>query len=162
MRQDRLAVSICVQRSHKLRTLRNQFLLTLFIATAATACSPAAVPAVGEVGQSVPVPGFGAYIDILPQELQAMMTSNDFMLINVHVPFEGDLPNTDASVPFDQITENMNVFPQDKDSVIIVYCRSGSMSAIAARVLVEAGYTNVHNLDGGFRAWEAAGNALIR
>ncbi len=35
------------------------------------------------------------------------------------------------------------------------------MSATAARALVQAGYNNVYNLDGGFRAWSAAGYDFI-
>ncbi len=40
----------------------------------------------------------------------------------------------------------------DLDAVIVVYCRSGRRSAEAAQILVELGYTNVHDL-GGINRW---------
>ena len=45
---------------------------------------------------------------------------------------------------------------------IVLYCRSGRMSAIVATELVAAGYTSVWNLEGGMLAWEKAGYALMR
>ena len=41
----------------------------------------------------------------------------------------------------------------DKETVIIVYCASGMRSANAAKALIDAGYTNVYNLDGGLINW---------
>lgn len=115
-----------------------------------------------ESGQVVPVDGGGQYTDISPQELDAMLKTKDFFFVNVHIPYEGEIAGTDAFIPFDQVEARLAEFPQSHDAKIVVYCRSGSMSAIAARALVEAGYTNIYNLDGGFRAWSAAGYELIQ
>ena len=41
----------------------------------------------------------------------------------------------------------------DKDTVIILYCASGMRSTEAAKTLVDLGYTNVYNLDGGLINW---------
>lgn len=41
----------------------------------------------------------------------------------------------------------------DKDKVIIVYCASGIRSAEAAKTLINNGYTNIYNLDGGLINW---------
>ena len=97
------------------------------------------------------------YTDISVAELQTMLVSKDFPLVNVHVPFEGDLPETDFSIPFDDIANQRDRLPADRNAKIVLYCRSGSMSVEAAQTLARLGYTNVHNLAGGFRAWQEAG-----
>jgi rhodanese-related sulfurtransferase len=90
-----------------------------------------------------------------------MLEDKDFFLVNVHVPYEGEVPDTDAFIPFDRVADMLDEFPNDIEVKIVLYCRSGSMSAIAARELVRLGYTNVYNLDGGFRAWSSAGYDFI-
>ena len=41
----------------------------------------------------------------------------------------------------------------DKAAQIIVYCESGSRSALAAQVMAEIGFTNALSLKGGYAAW---------
>ena len=40
------------------------------------------------------------------------------------------------------------------DSSILVYCGGGSRAALAGRTLMELGFTNVKNLEGGYRGWK--------
>ena len=117
-------------------------------------------PAVEVVGKRVSVDG-GSYTDMSVAELQTMLANKDFTFVNVHIPFEGDIAGTDLSIPYDQIAQNLDKLP-DKNAKIVLYCRSGRMSAIAAETLVGLGYTNVWNLDGGMVAWEGAGNTIDR
>ncbi|MEE8357717.1 MAG: rhodanese-like domain-containing protein [Anaerolineales bacterium] len=101
-----------------------------------------------------------SYSNITPEELNDMVVNKDFLLINVHVPFSGDIPDTDLSIPYDQIDQQLDKLPADKAAKIVVYCRSGSMSAVAAENLISLGYTNVLNLENGFYGWENAGFPL--
>jgi rhodanese-related sulfurtransferase len=89
-----------------------------------------------------------------------MMENKDFTLVNVHIPFEGDLPKTDLSIAYDTIGQNVNQLGADKNAKIVLYCKSDSMSMIAAEELVKLGYTNIWNLDGGMVAWEKAGQPI--
>jgi rhodanese-related sulfurtransferase len=106
--------------------------------------------------QKVPVDG-GSYTDVNVAGLAQMLERKDFTLINVHVPYDGELPSTDLFIPYDQIEANLSKLPADKAAKIVLYCRTGGMSAIAARTLVRLGYTDVWNLDGGMVAWHDAG-----
>ena len=87
-----------------------------------------------------------------------MLKNKDLVLVNVHIPFEGNIADTDLSIPYDQITEpaNLTQLPVDKNAKIVLHCRSGRMSAIAAEELVKLGYTNIWNLKGGMLEWERA------
>ena len=103
-----------------------------------------------------------SYKNISPADLQTMLKAKDFVLVNVHIPFEGNLPQTDLSIPYDTITHNLALLPKDKNAKIVLYCRSGAMSTMAAGELVGLGYTQIMNLDGGMDAWEAAGQPVLR
>lgn len=128
------------------------FLPILFLLTA---CASAPMQVMGE---TINVDG-GSYMNISPAELNAMLQDKDFVFVNAHIPFAGDIPNTDSSIPYDQIgaPEYWSQLPVDKSAKIVLYCRSGRMSEIAATELVSLGYTNIWNLDGGMVAWEQAG-----
>jgi rhodanese-related sulfurtransferase len=128
--------------------------LMLILAFALAACGPASA---GEAST-----GPAGYHTMDVQELHRQLASKDFIFVNVHIPFEGDIANTDLSIPFDEITQpqNLKLLPADKDAKIVLYCRSGRMSAIAAKDLAGLGYTNVWDVPGGFNEWKAAGFPL--
>ena len=55
----------------------------------------------------------------------------------MHIPYEGEIERTDIVIPFDQIAAQAGKLPPpDKSAKIVLYCRSGAMSATAARALV--------------------------
>jgi len=110
-------------------------------------------------GETISVTG-GSYQNVTAQELNSMLKSKDFLFINVHIPFAGNIVGTDLSIAYDQIEQNLSQLPADKSTKIVLYCRSGRMSAIAAEELVSLGYTNVWNLDGGMDAWAQSGYKL--
>jgi rhodanese-related sulfurtransferase len=47
-----------------------------------------------------------------------------------------------------------------RDAQVVLMCASGNRSALAARTLLEMGYTNVASMAGGFRDWVASGGAV--
>lgn len=107
-------------------------------------------------GETAPVDG-KSYRNVTAAELNTMLKNKDFLLVNVHIPFAGNLAQTDLSIPYDQIEQNLSQLPADKNARIVLYCRSGRMSQIAAEELVALGYTDIWNLKGGMAEWEAAG-----
>lgn len=115
--------------------------------TASLAGRPAATSSVSE----------GGYVRLQPTELNAMLQSDEFIFVNVHVPYEGHIPGTDLHIPYDQAAVQFPEVVPDRQTKVIIYCRSGSMSTIAAQALTAAGYENVYELEGGFRAWVAEG-----
>lgn len=98
---------------------------------------------------------------ITAAELAEGLTNKDFALVNVHVPYEGEIAGTDLFVPYDQIAAHAGDLPSDKHKAIVLYCRSGRMSEIAATTLVHLGYSNVSHLANGMNGWTAAGFPLL-
>ena len=98
--------------------------------------------------------------DISAEQLAAMLKSKDFLLVDVHIPEQPHIPGTDKFIPFNQIKDRIEELPSERDAKIVLYCRSGSMSRRAAQDLIEMGYTQVYNLDGGVREWVQKGFPL--
>jgi rhodanese-related sulfurtransferase len=125
------------------------------LSLAAVACGQAAAKTASSAKND------DGYVDITVEQLAEMIEDKDFTLVNVHIPYDGDLPQTDLSIAYNEVEQNLDALP-DKDAPIVIYCRSGSMSTSAAGKLAALGYTNVMELDGGMRAWAAAGLELVR
>ncbi len=138
--------------------MKRSLLISLLMATillAACGNSSSTEP-VEVVGKKVSGNG-GEYTNITALELQAMLEDKDFMFVNVHVPYAGEIPGTDYSIAFDQLEENLDKLPSDKDAKLVIYCRSGGHSGMAVQSLIDLGFTNVWNLEFGFNAWVDAG-----
>lgn len=114
-----------------------------------------------EETRTVSVDG-GSYTAVSVDGLALMLEDKDFPLINVHIPYEGELEGTDAFIPFDEIGQHLDELPADKDAQIVLYCRSGNMSAQAARELVRLGYSDVWDVEGGMVAWADSGRTLLQ
>jgi len=107
----------------------------------------------------VSVPG-GTWTNISAAQLRMLLDNKDFAFVNVHIPYEGQLARTDAFIAYNELEKNLDKLPADKNAKIVLYCRSGRMSAIAAETLARLGHTNVWNMEGGMVAWEALGLPL--
>jgi len=89
------------------------------------------------------------------QELSDMMATEDVYLVNVHVPYEGQIVGTDAHISYTEIASRLDELPTDQ--TVVIYCRSGNMSTQAAQEMLDAGASGFSELEGGFIEWEAAG-----
>lgn len=104
----------------------------------------------------------GQYLDITPDTLAAKMKAKDFTLLNVKTPYIGEIGGTDLYIPYTELAARAAELPGDKSAPIVVYCRSGNESAIAAQTLLDLGYTNIENLAGGMTAWTASGRPIVQ
>jgi rhodanese-related sulfurtransferase len=102
------------------------------------------------------------WTDVSPNQLADMLGHKDFTLVNVKTPYIGEIDGTDLYIPYDQLTARAAELPADKTARVLVYCRSGVQSAQAAQTLLDLGFANVWNLDGGMNAWTASGRTLIQ
>lgn len=96
------------------------------------------------------------YKQISADEAKALMDSEtDYVIIDARTQSEydeGHIPGA-ILIPEYEIAKRANSELPDKDMLILVYCRSGRRSKIAAEELVTLGYTNVMEF-GGIIDWD--------
>lgn len=98
---------------------------------------------------------------ISARELKEVLSDKDFTLINVHTPYEGEIEKTDSFIEYDSMKASEARLPKDKNAPIVLYCKSGRMSAQALQTLKSMGYTNLRHLKGGIDAWGEEGFEIL-
>lgn len=100
--------------------------------------------------------GSATYEQIGGAEAKALMDSESgYIIIDARTQEEydeGHIPGA-ILIPEYEIADRAEKELPDKDQLILVYCRSGRRSKIAAEELVKLGYTNVKEF-GGIIDWE--------
>ena len=96
--------------------------------------------------------GQGAvYVNITAEEAKQIMdTEEGYIILDARTQDEFDEMHIPGAIliPHDEITEKAEDLLTDKDQLILVYCRSGRRSKLAAEALVELGYTNIKEFGG--------------
>ncbi len=98
--------------------------------------------------------GSARYSRITASEAKALMEGEDVVIVDVRTAAEfsaGHIPHS-INIPVESISSVPPAALEDLDATILVYCRSGSRSAQAARRLLKLGYTAVHDF-GGIISW---------
>ena len=95
------------------------------------------------------------YMNITAQQAKELMdTQEGYVILDTRAQEEydeGHIPGA-IVIPHDEIMEKAEAVLTDKDQLILVYCRSGRRSKIAAEALVDLGYTNIREF-GGILDW---------
>ncbi|MBE6759244.1 MAG: rhodanese-like domain-containing protein [Ruminococcaceae bacterium] len=95
------------------------------------------------------------YTQITPQEAKQIMdTESGYVILDVRTHDEymdGHIPGAVLIPDYDIVRRAESELP-DKEQLILVYCRSGRRSKLAAEALAELGYTNVMEF-GGINDW---------
>ena len=92
--------------------------------------------------------------EITAVELKSKIDNKDsFQLIDVREPYEHEFVNIKGElIPMGSIINEHEKI--EKDKPVIIYCRSGSRSAVVIHELEKRfGFTNLYNLKGGILAW---------
>ncbi len=97
---------------------------------------------------------------ISPEEFDELAEDEDVFVLDVHTPRQTHIPGTDAFIPYNEVSDNVSMLPQDKNTPVIVYCRSGSMSQQASEELAKLGYTQVYDLGGGINEYKKTHTSL--
>ena len=91
------------------------------------------------------------YVNITAEEAKQIMDSEEgYIILDVRTQEEydeGHIPGA-IVISHEEIAEKAEEVLTDKDQLILVYCRSGRRSKIAAEALVELGYTNIKEFGG--------------
>ena len=91
------------------------------------------------------------YVNITAQEAKEIMdTQEGYIILDTRTREEYDEKHIPGAIliPHDEIMEKAENILTDKDQLILVYCRSGRRSKLAAEALVKLGYTNIKEFGG--------------
>ena len=95
------------------------------------------------------------YVNITAEEAKQIMDSEEgYIILDVRTQEEydqGHIPGA-TQISHEEIAEKAEEVLTDKEQLILVYCRSGRRSKIAAEALAELGYTNIKEF-GGISDW---------
>jgi len=102
-------------------------------------------------------------VDLGVSEFSAKVTEAGVITLDVRTPgeFMGGFIEGAKNIDFQSGNFENEIAALDKNATYAVYCRSGNRSGQAVKVMHDAGFHNVYNLNGGVIDWANAGLPLV-
>lgn len=104
----------------------------------------------------------GATFELLsPAEVKERFDRNDIVLIDVRTPQEYAFEYIPGAMLFPMSSFDPAKLPVQVGKPIVFHCGSGRRSRTVAQMCAQAGLSSLAHMEGGFRAWQAAGFSYV-
>ena len=100
---------------------------------------------------------------VSPKEFSEVISDPSVVILDVRTPqefAEGHLANA-INIDFQSGNFEQEITSLDKSKTYAVYCRSSNRSGEAVKVMADAGFTSMYDMDGGIIDWQAAGGQIV-
>lgn len=100
---------------------------------------------------------------VSPKEFSEVISDPSVVILDVRTPqefAEGHLANA-INIDFQSGNFEQQIASLDKSKTYAVYCRSSNRSGEAVKVMADAGFTRMYDMDGGIIDWQAAGGQIV-
>ena len=103
-------------------------------------------------------------MDLSVSEFSSKVTEAGIITLDVRTPSEFNEGHIEGASLIDFQSGNFEneIASLYKNQTYAIYCRSGNRSGEAVKVMTEAGFTKIYNLDGGVIDWASAGLPLVK
>ena len=99
-----------------------------------------------------------------PMAIRLMNNHDDALIIDLRTVADyrsGHIKGAKNS-PLNDFAKDVESYSSFKDKPVLVYCNSGNTATRAIKLLKNAGFENINNLDGGIAAWKEANMPLVK
>ena len=90
---------------------------------------------------------------ISAEDAKALIENGEAIAVDVRRPKDYEKSHIEGAIPADRNTVHETIDPEAKNKTVICYCYMGVSSRTAVKNLMNAGFTKVLNLKGGYTAW---------
>lgn len=99
------------------------------------------------------------FAEMTAEEARKLIQERKPLILDVRTPNEHYEVAISGStlIPLQQLDGRISEIAQWKNKPLLVYCRSGNRSTVAAQILAREGFSEVYNLRPGMRGWQKAG-----
>jgi thioredoxin len=104
------------------------------------------------------------YKSLNAKKARELIAARAPFILDVRTPnefYEGSIPGA-TLIPVQQLADRFVEIGAQKGRPVLVYCRSGNRSIVAAQILIRNGFTQVYNLQSGIKGWMQEGYETVR
>ena len=100
--------------------------------------------------------------ELTAREAKKLIETEKPLILDVRTPnefYSGYIPSAKL-IPLQQLAERISEIEKHKEKPVLIYCRSGNRSVVAAEILIKHGFKNVYHIRHGIRDWIKKGFSL--